>query len=562
MKKSQKGSVLGGVLVVFVTVFVLGTGLLQLTTASHRQSINAVDKKQATYMAESGLEIILNYLRSGEGDVGAILPNDTNKIFTSSPIILEDASEGEWNVTIDIENIVGDADTYKITSTGMNTKKDIEEKVSAIIKGKKNQNAILGGTTAHNIDIHNSFVEIKNGSIICREDVGMDASSAPTTFELENLITLGNYTIKNSASLLKANKAYIAENVNVTNSRGLDINRMEVGGDLNIKGTQPAAVHQGPSIDSAITIGKLFTGGITSITGTLSNEGSIKLGLVESVGEVELGSIGKGNGNGNGENQAPVEASKIVAGADVTLNTYWGILNRQKIDKIVKKAETEINYGHENEKTVTTVVDSDVPVERENSWVCNAEEDGEWVEHKFTSPKVESVWMPKWVSKVFSQAEKSANALKEKVKDSNLPILKEVQNTGTFHFGAKSAVGPNEKYVNGDDIPKDKLVDELWVEEKGALYVTRPNMNITLQNAIIPEGESWPINIYNPEGTVEIKNCSGTFEGQIVAKQIKIINSGSETGNKKEGALILDLGGGENNGNSPYTGFEIIKYEK
>ncbi|MGL4363246.1 MAG: pilus assembly PilX N-terminal domain-containing protein [Cellulosilyticaceae bacterium] len=565
MKKNQKGSVLGGVLVVFVTVFILGTALLQLTTASHRQSLNTVDKKQATYMAESGLDILAKYVQNNPGDACDILPTNTKTVIKSRPIILKDASDGEWNVTVDIESVAGEEDTYKITSkaTGTNTKSDIEEKVSAIIKGNKTQTAILGGSAAHNINIDNSIVEIVNGSVICRDSITMwGKKEPPAVIELENLVTLGNYEFGHSATRLKVDKAYIGGNAEIINSMGLDINEIEVGKGLTIKGT--TLMDQYTGIDNVINIGKLFTTGETSITGITSNEGSIKIGELVSIGKVELGRKGNGNGNGN-ENGVPVKAGKIFSGENITLYTDEKVITEQEIKEITMVGENKLDTNDYNKDTVgSTII---IPTEqykedmvRDKSWVSAIGRGGNLVEHTFRDDT--KIDMPEWVSHIFAQADRSADALELLVMNSNLPLLSQGNNGVVFNFN--KVVDKNEKYVNGDDIPTNKLIKDLWVEEKGELYVNESGIHIMLENAKIPEGEFLPINIYNPEGTVEIKNCSGRMVGQIVAKEINIKNSSNNnnSNNDKDKPLILDLGGGTNNTDSQYTSFKIIKYEK
>ncbi|MGL4363243.1 MAG: hypothetical protein ACRCSG_08280 [Cellulosilyticaceae bacterium] len=587
MKKNQKGTVLVVVIVVFSVVLLLGTALLQLTNVSHKQSLHTVEKKQATYMAESGLEIVLKYVKDKSSEASNILPTNIGDKVKSSPFVLEDASNGKWNVSLEIENTPGDPDVYKITSTatGTNTKSDITDNVSVIVKGEKDTLPLpLGGTDTINFISDGSIVGIRNGGMLSKESIEFKTINDEQSIEMEYMITLGDIITTGSSVRMDIGQMYAGGSIDLTGSNQIKVGRMEAVGNI-ILNEIANSYQSGTSIpidDSYLDIDKVYTNGSIQLIKMQPEKKPIKMGEVVAVENLEIsenqrnaqiGDIRVGgnftykdvpvqyssesttiqniiaNGNINIEAvYSEILGNTIVSDEDVSLkailqaNGIGGIF----FNKLQMTSGTFTSLGVDINKEIIASENAPTIPTREDSWVGQG--DGAITTSILLDSTGNPYQVPLWIEEIIEKSEQQKITIYNKM-------------CQLVDMDPTSVVTPMNEIID-----MQNRIDE-WNMTEGRIFIddrdTAPEPKPDPTQTIIINGDNvdgeYPMNIYHPKGKIIFRNFgtngSVTFKGSIIAKEIEIINSHD---------INFDLGGsaGGSSSTGGYNSFEIIKYEK
>ncbi|MGL4363245.1 MAG: hypothetical protein ACRCSG_08290 [Cellulosilyticaceae bacterium] len=595
MKKNQKGSVLVVVIVVFSVVLLLGTALLELTTVSHKQSVRTVDKKQSEYMAESGLEVVLNYIIDNLPDSSGILPTNLGEKFKSDLFTLKDASGSEWGVVIDIENTPNDEDIYKITSTatGTNTKRNIKGDASVLIKGEKDTMPLpIGGTDTINFVSNGSIVGIQNGGMFSKESIEFNNVNDEQALQLEYVITLGDIKSNSSSLRIDIGKIYAGGSINLNATNQIKVGQMEAVGDIFLN--QIANSYKpGTSIqldDSYVDIDKVYTNGSIQLKEMQPEKRPIKMGEVVAVNNAEISG-----------NQRHAQIGDIRVGGEFKYNDIYIIpqatepIKDAKIQNIVAKGNIDIETANRKLLGETIVSDKNVNLSatrkpwneggiffnklqmtagtfqsqgvdinkeiianenaptiptREDSWV--GQDDGAITTSTLLDSYGNPYQVPIWVEDVIQRSEQQKITMYNKMCQ-----LVDMDPTSVM-------IPMNERIDMQSRIAEWNMTEgRVFIDDRDTVPEPKPDPTQTITIIGDNVDGEFPMNIYHPKGKVIFENfgsttnnTSVTFTGTIVAREIEIRNSHS---------INFNLGGPAGGGSAStgnYNDFKIIKYEK
>lgn len=239
MKRNEKGQVLILVIVILSVTLILGTGLLAVTSNTHKNAISYVNNKQAQYVARSTLDMFTFYFENQPNDAKKLI-KESGEVKTKNPIEFKDAQNQVWNSSVTIKDI--GSEKYRITAevTGTNGNSYINKKESVIIKRKPSN----GGGAMHlggSLTIDLSNVIIQNGAVICEENLIIQKMNDDEfgTNGLK-LAALGNVNISSNANTISLDELYVGGNLDMISNSRLSTNNTLTGEvkieDVKVKG--------------------------------------------------------------------------------------------------------------------------------------------------------------------------------------------------------------------------------------------------------------------------------------------------------------------------------------
>lgn len=217
MKKKQEGHILIVVLIVFAVVLIMGTGLLGITSATHKNAIVHTNKNQASIVAKSTLEIILKHFKDYTVDANMLLPLNVGDIVRGTEFNVKDAHNHDWKTRVDIINIGSDEFEVRAYVNGTGTNSNVHDEMAVIVKGEQLTN-VLGGAYTQAIDIDGSTIRLINGTIFSNGTVSIKNSNASIPIDLDRLVGMGGIVMRDNLNKINIDKVYAENDITLINN--------------------------------------------------------------------------------------------------------------------------------------------------------------------------------------------------------------------------------------------------------------------------------------------------------------------------------------------------------
>ncbi|MDA3733795.1 hypothetical protein PBV87_20185 [Niameybacter massiliensis] len=215
MKRSQQGNILFVVIIVFAVVLLLGTGLLTITTATHKDAIRYVDKKQASNMAKSALEILVYYFENEPKHAKELLPDDTFTLITSDKFQLKDNSDRKWENQLTLQGIGNDQ--FKITAYVKldDSNKMIEDSQSVIIQGVRSGG--VSGISGNYVETVGSFTGFTKGNIFAKDKLIIKDTATGQDIDMNKIASLGGILVEGIRCKFNVEEVYSEGDITIDN---------------------------------------------------------------------------------------------------------------------------------------------------------------------------------------------------------------------------------------------------------------------------------------------------------------------------------------------------------